>query len=165
MRRNDAISRFGWLSSSSSRARSFRLHRLRQGRWAERRGHSQKIARIDRHGGARHQWPGCAHSRSKGAGASREESLKRRLQAAALRAGAAVTHGALAVKLFDSAAAVKIPNTRAPLGRSAAGRSGASPTENPAGTATVQKWTALAPGSTQPGQRSVHIDKCWQAVR
>ena len=56
------------------------------------------------------QCPYCldVHTRAaKGAGASREEVTEAALLAAALRAGAAVTHGALAVKLFDSAAAVK----------------------------------------------------------
>ena len=42
------------------------------------------------------------HTRNaKKAGASREEVAEAALLAAALRAGAAVTHGALAVKLFD----------------------------------------------------------------
>jgi len=49
-----------------------------------------------------------AHAR--GAGATREEVTEAALLAAALRAGAAVTHGALAVKLFDLAAAVKPAN-------------------------------------------------------
>jgi AhpD family alkylhydroperoxidase len=59
------------------------------------------------------QCPYCldVHTRAaKGAGASREEVAEAALLAAALRAGAAVTHGALAVKLFDSAAAVKPAN-------------------------------------------------------
>src|ERR1700739_2555970 len=42
---------------------------------------------------------------AKRAGASREEVVEAALLAAALRAGAAVTHGALAVKLFDQAPA------------------------------------------------------------
>ena len=51
------------------------------------------------------------HTRAaKGAGATREEVTEAVLLAAALRAGAAVTHGALAVKLFDLAAAVKPAN-------------------------------------------------------
>ena len=37
------------------------------------------------------------------AGASREEVTETAMLAAALRAGAAVTHGALAMKLFDQA--------------------------------------------------------------
>ena len=56
------------------------------------------------------QCPYCldVHTRAaKGAGATREEVTEAALLAAALRAGAAVTHGALAVKLFDSAAAGK----------------------------------------------------------
>src|SRR5881396_2966912 len=50
------------------------------------------------------QCPYCldVHSRAaKRAGATREEVAEASLIAAALRAGAAVTHGALAVKLFD----------------------------------------------------------------
>src|SRR5205814_10656130 len=51
------------------------------------------------------------HTRAaRGAGATREEVTEAALLAAALRAGAAVTHGALAVKLFDLAAAVKPAN-------------------------------------------------------
>ena len=50
---------------------------------------------------------GCAHSRSQGRGRQSRRVTEAALLAAALRAGAAVTHGALAVKLFDSAAAVK----------------------------------------------------------
>jgi AhpD family alkylhydroperoxidase len=52
------------------------------------------------------QCPYCldVHTRSaKRAGASREEVAEAALLAAALRAGAAVTHGALAMKLFDQA--------------------------------------------------------------
>lgn len=54
------------------------------------------------------QCPYCldVHTRSaKKAGATREEVAEASMLAAALRAGAAVTHGALAVKLFDQAAA------------------------------------------------------------
>ncbi len=54
------------------------------------------------------QCPYCldVHTRgAKRAGASREEVAEATLLAAALRAGAAVTHGALAVKLFDQAPA------------------------------------------------------------
>jgi AhpD family alkylhydroperoxidase len=50
------------------------------------------------------QCPYCldVHTRNaKKAGATREEVAEAALLAAALRAGAAVTHGALAVKLFD----------------------------------------------------------------
>jgi AhpD family alkylhydroperoxidase len=50
------------------------------------------------------QCPYCLdlHTRAaKRAGAKREEVAETALLAAALRAGAAVTHGALAVKLFD----------------------------------------------------------------
>ena len=44
------------------------------------------------------------HTRAaKRAGATREEVTEAAMLAAALRAGAAVTHGALAVKLFDQA--------------------------------------------------------------
>jgi AhpD family alkylhydroperoxidase len=56
------------------------------------------------------QCPYCldVHTRAaKGAGATREEVTEAALLAAALRAGGAVSHGALAVKLFDSTAAVK----------------------------------------------------------
>ena len=52
------------------------------------------------------QCPYCldVHTRNaKKAGATREEVAETSLIAAALRAGAAVTHGALAVKLFDQA--------------------------------------------------------------
>ena len=52
------------------------------------------------------QCPYCldVHTRNaKKAGATREEVAEASLLAAALRAGAAVTHGALAVKLFDKA--------------------------------------------------------------
>jgi AhpD family alkylhydroperoxidase len=50
------------------------------------------------------QCPYCldVHTRhAKRAGATREEVAEAALLAAALRAGAAVTHGALALKLFD----------------------------------------------------------------
>lgn len=60
------------------------------------------------------QCPYCLdlHTRAaKRAGATREEVAEAVLLAAALRAGAAVTHGALALKLFDSAEAGK-PGTR-----------------------------------------------------
>lgn len=59
------------------------------------------------------QCPYCldVHTRSaKRAGATREEVTEAALLAAALRAGAAVTHGALAVKLFDQAPAAKVAN-------------------------------------------------------
>ncbi|SRR6266571_8129121 len=52
------------------------------------------------------QCPYCldVHTRAaKHAGATREEVAETAMVAAALRAGAAVTHGALAVKLFDKA--------------------------------------------------------------
>lgn len=52
------------------------------------------------------QCPYCldVHTRNaKQAGATREEVTETALIAAALRAGAAVTHGALALKLFDKA--------------------------------------------------------------
>ena len=54
------------------------------------------------------QCPYCldVHTRAaKRAGATREEVSETAMLAAALRAGAAVTHGALAMKLFDQAAA------------------------------------------------------------
>ena len=57
------------------------------------------------------QCPYCidVHTRgAKRAGATREEVAEAALLAAALRAGAAVTHGALAVKLFDQAPAGKL---------------------------------------------------------
>src|SRR3954449_1964146 len=44
---------------------------------------------------------------AKRAGATREEVTETAMLAAALRAGAAVTHGALAMKLFDQAPAAK----------------------------------------------------------
>jgi len=56
------------------------------------------------------QCPYCldVHTRAaKRAGATREEVAETSLLAAALRAGAAVTHGALAMKLFDQAPASK----------------------------------------------------------
>ena len=56
------------------------------------------------------QCPYCleVHTRAaKRAGATREEVAETSLLAAALRAGAAVTHGALAVKLFDQAPGAK----------------------------------------------------------
>ncbi len=52
------------------------------------------------------QCPYCldVHTRgAKKAGATREEVTEATMLAAALRAGAAVTHGALALKLFDAA--------------------------------------------------------------
>jgi AhpD family alkylhydroperoxidase len=52
------------------------------------------------------QCPYCldVHTRNaKKAGATREEVAEASMLAAALRAGAAVTHGALALKLFDQA--------------------------------------------------------------
>jgi AhpD family alkylhydroperoxidase len=56
------------------------------------------------------QCPYCldVHTRNaKLAGATREEVVEASMLAAALRAGAAVTHGALALKLFDKASAPK----------------------------------------------------------
>jgi AhpD family alkylhydroperoxidase len=61
------------------------------------------------------QCPYCldVHTRgAKRAGATREEVTEATLLAAALRAGAAVTHGALAVKLFDAAPAAKTADTQ-----------------------------------------------------
>ena len=52
------------------------------------------------------QCPYCIEAHAKGAkaaGASREEMVEASLLAAALRAGGAATHGALALKLFDQA--------------------------------------------------------------
>ena len=52
------------------------------------------------------QCPYCLEVHTKGAsraGATREEVAEASMLAAALRAGAAVTHGALAMKLFDQA--------------------------------------------------------------
>lgn len=52
------------------------------------------------------QCPYCleAHAKAaKAAGATREEVVEAALVAAALRAGAAATHGAMALKLFDQA--------------------------------------------------------------
>jgi AhpD family alkylhydroperoxidase len=54
------------------------------------------------------QCPYCieAHARgAKAAGATREEIVEASLVAAALRAGAAATHGAMALKFFDAAGA------------------------------------------------------------
>jgi len=54
------------------------------------------------------QCPYCieAHARgAKAAGASREEIVEASLIAAALRAGAGATHGALVLKFFDAASA------------------------------------------------------------
>ncbi len=56
------------------------------------------------------QCPYCldVHTRAaKRAGATREEVTEASMLAAALRAGAAVTHGALALKLFDEAPAAQ----------------------------------------------------------
>jgi AhpD family alkylhydroperoxidase len=63
------------------------------------------------------QRPYCldVHTRAaKGADATREEVTEAALLAAALRAGATVTHGALAVKLFHLAAVGKVasPSSR-----------------------------------------------------
>jgi AhpD family alkylhydroperoxidase len=57
------------------------------------------------------QCPYCldVHTRAaKRAGATREEVTEAAMLAAALRAGAAVTHGALAVKLFDQAPGAQV---------------------------------------------------------
>ena len=57
------------------------------------------------------QCPYCldVHTRAaKKAGATREEVAEATLLAAALRAGAAATHGALALKLFDQAGAATV---------------------------------------------------------
>jgi len=59
------------------------------------------------------QCPYCleVHTRgAKNAGASREEVAEVVFLAAALRAGAAATHGALAIKLFDRHPAPAAPN-------------------------------------------------------
>jgi AhpD family alkylhydroperoxidase len=63
------------------------------------------------------QCPYCldVHTRAaRGARATREEVTEAVLLAAALRAGAAVTHGALALKLFDLTAAGRVasPSSR-----------------------------------------------------
>jgi AhpD family alkylhydroperoxidase len=61
------------------------------------------------------QCPYCldVHTKAaKRAGASREEVTEASMIAAALRAGAAVTHGALAVKLFDAAPAAKAAESK-----------------------------------------------------
>lgn len=55
------------------------------------------------------QCPYCieVHTKAaKGAGASREEIVEASLLAAALRAGGAATHGVMALKFYDQAAAV-----------------------------------------------------------
>src|SRR5256885_17221492 len=60
------------------------------------------------------QCPYCleAHARgARAAGASREEIVEASLIAAALRAGAAATHGAMVLKFFDAAAAPGTPGT------------------------------------------------------
>src|SRR5688572_10956522 len=57
------------------------------------------------------QCPYCldVHARAaKRAGASREQVAEAAMLAAALRAGAAVTHGALAMKLFDQASVPQV---------------------------------------------------------
>ena len=57
------------------------------------------------------QCPYCldVHTRAaKKAGATREEVVEAAMLAAALRAGAAATHGALALKLFDQASAATV---------------------------------------------------------
>jgi AhpD family alkylhydroperoxidase len=57
------------------------------------------------------QCPYCLDVHTKGAkqaGATREEIVEAAFLAAALRAGAAVTHGALALKLFDQAGAATV---------------------------------------------------------
>lgn len=57
------------------------------------------------------QCPYCldAHTKAaKKAGATREEVVEATLIAAALRAGAAATHGAMALKLFDQAGAATV---------------------------------------------------------
>ena len=56
------------------------------------------------------QCPYCIEAHAKGAkaaGASREEIVEASLIAAALRAGGAATHGAMALKFFDAAAPAK----------------------------------------------------------
>ena len=63
------------------------------------------------------QCPYCldVHTRAaKRAGATRDEVTETAFLAAALRAGAAVTHGALAVKLFDAAAPAKAADSSRP---------------------------------------------------
>ncbi len=58
------------------------------------------------------QCPYCieAHARgAKAAGATREEIVEASLIAAALRAGAAATHGTMALKFFDAAGAPPAP--------------------------------------------------------
>lgn len=58
------------------------------------------------------QCPYCieAHARgAKAAGATREEIVEASLLAAALRAGAAATHGTMALKFFDAADAPAAP--------------------------------------------------------
>jgi AhpD family alkylhydroperoxidase len=56
------------------------------------------------------QCPYCIEAHAKGAkaaGATREEIVEASLIAAALRAGGAATHGAMALKFFDAAGAAK----------------------------------------------------------
>ena len=56
------------------------------------------------------QCPYCIEAHAKGAkaaGATREEIVEASLIAAALRAGGGATHGAMALKFFDAAAAAK----------------------------------------------------------
>jgi AhpD family alkylhydroperoxidase len=56
------------------------------------------------------QCPYCIEAHAKGAkaaGASREEIVEASFIAAALRAGGAATHGAMALKFYDAAAAPK----------------------------------------------------------
>ena len=61
------------------------------------------------------QCPYCLdiHTRAaKRAGATREEVVEAAMLAAALRAGAAVTHGALALRLFDQGRASQVSGAR-----------------------------------------------------
>jgi len=56
------------------------------------------------------QCPYCIEAHARGAaaaGATREEIVEASLVAAALRAGAAATHGTMALKFFDAAAATQ----------------------------------------------------------
>src|SRR5436305_13842049 len=60
------------------------------------------------------QCPYCIEAHAKGAkaaGATREEIVEASLIAAALRAGAGATHGAMVLKFFDAAAAPGAPTT------------------------------------------------------
>src|SRR5207244_11138651 len=94
------------------------------------------------------QCPYCldVHTRAaKRAGATREEVSEAAMLAAALRAGAAVTHGALAVKLFD-----KVPASQA--AGAEAGKGEAQVSVSRPGVKFSVRWPSLA---------TLHLGKIW----